>query len=557
MASANISFYFVTGAEIHWHQAHSMRMDAAAVRTLLSGLTGFLVVELILIVAAWFLRNYLHDGVGVVLEILGNSMKSVMCCWRRNPRPAPQTYERIECENYHDDNDDNHSEQFLLEEGGGAVDPSEKTAISLLKRLLVLLPTTVILVLRCVRPPDPAFFFLSWSIPLAPFVDGRHHRGPPVEVSGLKGDYGWLTNQTALSPPPAFDWLPPTVTLPGFEDWSWHANKNTTRPQLHYNATQDPLHISNLHEDILKPLREPLANGDINIKHIIFLKLESTRADVFPLREEGYVWQRIQESYKHSVPDDVQERLLKMTHTAERLTGFPSALSKKKGNTPKPYGGLSARNGYTAGTYTLKSVIGSVCGVSPLVADFNQEYKQHIYQPCLAHVLSALNPLSNTTVANTTDDYTTWPWRNMWMQSVTQSYDNQDALTPLLGYDDIVDKEKLDRPDAKHNDTKTEEVNYYGYPDTVLRQYVREAIDDAEENHRRLFLTHLTGITHHPWGMPNGKYEELLGQGWHNDNMNHYLNTIGFADGWLSDILDILEEKGVANETLLVMAGDQ
>lgn len=100
MASANISFYFVTGAEIHWHQAHSMRMDAAAVRTLLSGLTGFLVVELILIIAAWFLRNYLHDGVGAVLEILGNSMKSVMCCWRRNPRPAPQAYERIECENY-------------------------------------------------------------------------------------------------------------------------------------------------------------------------------------------------------------------------------------------------------------------------------------------------------------------------------------------------------------------------------------------------------------------------------------------------------------------------
>jgi len=549
MASANISFYFTTGAEIHWHQAHNVGSDAAAIRTLLSGLTGFLIVQILIIVGAYFSCNLLYNATGAVLHILGSSLKLVLCCWRRK-RPDPAAFERIECQNYRDDQhngedvvDDDKSEDFLLD---GHVDTSEKTAVSLLKRLLVLFPMTVLFVLRCVRPPDPAFFFLSWSIPLAPLVDGRPHRGPPVEVSGLKGTYGWLTNQTALTPPVTLDWLPNDRVLPGFADWAPSSLSNAAEPPLHYNPAEDPIHISNLHHDVLDPLRQSLRSGDVNIKHIIFIKLESTRADVFPLREEGYIWERILESYGGEIPDAAKERLLNVGRNAERLTGFPAALSKKDGP-PKPYGGISARNAYTAGTYTLKSVVGSLCGVTPLVADFNREYQQHIYQPCLAQVLEALNTQNNDTV---TDDYTTWPWHSKWMQSVTETYDHQDDLTPKMGYHDIIDKETL-------NLTGVEEVNYYGYADTVLRDHVREALDDAEANHRRLFLTHLTGITHHPWGMPGGKYEDLLGPNWKNDNMNRYLNTIGYADRWLGEIMDILQEKGVADETLLVMAGDQ
>ena len=145
------------------------------------------------------------------------------------------------------------------------------------------------------------------------------------------------------------------------------------------------------------------------------------------------------------------------------------------------------------------------------------------------------------------------------MQSVTETYDNQHKLTPIMGYDDIIDKEFLDGPRSKSNLSKSDEVNYYGYADTVLADYLREAIDDAERDHRRLFLTHLTGTTHHPWGVPGGKYEELIGSSWsgNEENMNHYLNTIGFADRWLAQIIEILQEKGIANETLLVMAGDQ
>jgi phosphoglycerol transferase MdoB-like AlkP superfamily enzyme len=144
------------------------------------------------------------------------------------------------------------------------------------------------------------------------------------------------------------------------------------------------------------------------------------------------------------------------------------------------------------------------------------------------------------------------------MQSVTEKYDNQDKLTLALGFKDKKTKETIERPSAKHYPVKSEEVNYYGYAETELLDYIRDAIDDAERDHQRLFLTHLTSTTHHPWGIPNNTYEQILGSSkGHNDNLNRYLNAIAFADDWLATILEVLKEKGVANETLLVVAGDQ
>lgn len=39
--------------------------------------------------------------------------------------------------------------------------------------------------------------------------------------------------------------------------------------------------------------------------------------------------------------------------------------------------------------------------------------------------------------------------------------------------------------------------------------------------------------------------------------MNNYLNTIRYVDQRIGDILKILDETGIANETLFVAIGDQ
>lgn len=39
--------------------------------------------------------------------------------------------------------------------------------------------------------------------------------------------------------------------------------------------------------------------------------------------------------------------------------------------------------------------------------------------------------------------------------------------------------------------------------------------------------------------------------------LNRYLNTVRYGDRWLGEVMDLLGEMDVAEETLVVMIGDQ
>lgn len=555
MASANTSFFVATGAEIHWRRVHYFHRDAAAIRTLLTGLAGFLFVECFILTISWFLASYIYNGMGYVLEILGSSLRPVLCCFRSKPVRNSEAYGPIPFDDYDDDLVEEEGSLFLLDETNGGPNNGPKSPadmIPLVKRLVILCPILLVVLLRLIRPPDPAYAFLSCTLPLSPFVAFGGPRSGPVDLTGLEGDYSYLSYHTALDDPPFFDFLP-RQKMKGFEDWSPDGHGH-----LHYNASQDPLHISNLDLDIIDPLQEALRNGSVNIRHVILIKLESTRDDVFPVRNGTFMYDRIAKSYKdRQIPKRIQNNLANLTRTARRLTGTATGFDPQE-DKKASYGGISASNAFTVGTYTLKSVVGSVCGVNPLAADFNREYKYHIYQPCVPHILDVLNRQPDIT--NKTDDYKAWPWRSMWMQSVTDGYDNQKLLMRALGFKNVTTKETLRDRHSKHYPPKSKEINYYGYPDTEIREYLWDAIQAAERDHERLFITHLTGTTHHPWSIPGGKYVDLLDHyKWFgvNRQVNRYLNSIGFVDKWLGDILKMLEDAGVANETLLIMAGDQ
>lgn len=553
MAAANISFYASTGAEIHWRQARTFHRDAASVKTLLSGLTGLLIVEILFIVVSWFATPFLFNWIGGVLRILSSSVTSVCCCCRRRKKPAldPEGYEPVVLDDYDEDKNDLESSPSM----GIFQKMLQETNQSPLKLLLILLPTATVIILSCIRPSDPAYCFLSQTLILTPFSEPRAYNGNVLlDIPRLQGDYSWLGNRTALDTPPKFNWLP-SRKLDGFRDW--YTSPNASETYMHYNPAKDPLHISNLQGEVIEPLREVLHNGKVKIKHVFVLKLESTREDVFPLRKESYMHNRVRQTYSNGrIPDHVEKRLANLTRTAERLAGIPSGWDSE-GTAPKPYGGIRAANAYTSSTFTLKSLTGTLCGVSPLVVDFNREYLHHIYQPCIPQILDALNPQSNGT--NSTDDFTSWPWHSAFMQSITDSYDNQNYLTPVLGYKHSVTVDTIVQDRMENPSPDDEPVNFWGYPDNELRGYFRNAINKAEQDKERLFISHITGITHHPWNMPHNKFEEMSGPGWfkHNTKLNRYLNTIGFADRWLAEILEILEDTGIANETLLVVVGDQ
>ncbi|KAJ5584914.1 uncharacterized protein N7459_004714 [Penicillium hispanicum] len=551
LAAANISFYSQTGAEIHWRQAHSFHRDPASVKTLLTGLTGIVIGEVLFSAAAWLSTPYIYNWMRGIGQIVKSAIALLFPCWKR--KANPKSYEQVPYQDW--DEQSSESESTL-----GLHDPakrpsSHKSQPSLL-RILVALAAVAVLLLRCVRPSNTAYSFLSQTVIVSPFEKPPRTKYSTVDVPDMEGDYSWLANRTALSTPPKFDWLP-EHPLKGFRDW--YGGGNNSEP-LHYDPAKDPIHISNLDLDVIEPLREALRGGNVSIKHIFLLKLESTRADMFPLRKESHAADIIRESYSNNqIPDDVETRLANLTRNAERLTGVPSGFDQFK-NDFQPYGGIYASNAYTGDTFTLKSILASVCGIAPLVVDFNQEYHHHIYEPCMPHILTALNEMHNTPKAES-DDYRTWPWRSTFMQSITDHYDNQDLLLPALGYDDKITDKRITK-DTKHQEeeSRPKKYNFWGYPEHELRGYFLKALQEAEEKHERLFLTHLTGQTHHPWVMPKGdKYEEMIHTNMfsaHKSKINRYLNTLGVADRWIGEIFEILEEAGVADETLVVTVGD-
>ncbi|KAJ5159529.1 uncharacterized protein N7482_006533 [Penicillium canariense] len=557
LAAANISFYTQTGAELHWRQAHYFHRDAASIKTLLTGLTGIVIVEVLFSAAAWISSPYLYNGVRAVVRVWKATVAPVLMCWKRN-RTSDKDYGQVANTDWDEEHAESEAMMGWQEPVAASQKPSSHPPPSLSGRVLVAAAIALLLLLRCIRPTATAYSFLSQTVLITPFEK------PPQSVKtssvdlppDLPGDYSWLYNHTALAAPSSFDWLP-TKKMAGFRDWYEEGMEGTA---LHYDPAHDPLKISNLDRDVLEPLRDALMDGHVNIKHVFLLKLESTRHDVFPVRKESHLGDLIRESFGGSIPDDVDQRLANLTVHAERLTGIPAGWEHSN-DSWEPYGGMYASNAYTGDTFTLKSILASVCGIAPLVVDFNREYLHHIYEPCMPHILSALNSLSSehNTSQVKKDDYTTWPWHSTFMQSITDNYDNQDLLLPVLGFKDKVTDKKITKDWKKKPGDAPEKYNFWGYPEHELRSYFLNALNHAEKHHERIFLTHLTGQTHHPWQMPKGdKYEELIHHSIfnHNGNVNRYLNTIGVADRWLGEVMDVLQEAGVANETLVVMVGD-
>ncbi|KAJ5813065.1 hypothetical protein N7447_010088 [Penicillium robsamsonii] len=549
LSAANISFYVATGAEIRWKKARNFHGDKAGIKTLLTGLVGLFIVEIAFAAASWLSTPHLHNWTKVAVTIFKGVLPSAC---RRKPTPILKSYERVAPEDWDEDRSAVGLSSDLQEITQDKANKESRPSLWL--RIFVVALTGLVVTLRCIRPSNDAYNFLSETVIVTPFDRDQSSAQPSVNLPVLTGDYTWLGNHTALAAPPKFDWLPHDK-LAGFSDWYENAN-HTAR--VHYNPGHDPIHISNLENDVLEPLREALQSGSVNIKHVLLLKLESTRADVFPLRKESWFGDMIRESYNDQLPSEVEERLGNLTPTAERLTATSSGFNGNN-TVAKPYGGFHATDAHTAGTFTLKSILATVCGIDPLVMDFNREYLHHIYQPCMPHVLEALNAQANQTgIINKTEDYTSWPWRSTWMQSITDDYDNQDHLTPALGFKHKVTDINISEDRAKLGGPQPKKYNFWGYPETELADYYRNAIISAENQKERLFISHLTGITHHPWDTPNGKYEEMISHGWlgKKNKVNRYLNTLGVVDKWLAELLNILEETGVANETLVVMVGD-
>ncbi|CAK9785065.1 unnamed protein product [Cutaneotrichosporon oleaginosum] len=414
-------------------------------------------------------------------------------------------------------------------------------------------------ILFMIRPHKATLKLMTWTAIVSPFValgsaSEALAKMKPLYKSGI--GFKW-DGRTAMSRPTKYEWLPSDREPAGFEDW-YHDRR-------HYTASHDPLKISNLHDDVLEAL------GDLKtvpIRHVITILLESTRKDVFPLKKDGVIAQRFADTWDNKeFPSDVEERLRNISATARHLTGdFDHGFAPPQGEgevenesgaedkMKKPRGGISFEDTFVTSTYTLKSVAGSLCGVVPLIVDFNREYKKHLYQPCLPHVLDVLGRLNH----KGEEGYRSYPWKSTFMQSATSTFDEQKNLVWKMGYGHFYDKEYLQADYAKFGKVTLPDVNYFSVPEDPLLDYIKDEFNMAKENDKRIMITHLTSTSHHPYGIPDTdkpdeKYKEL-GKGL--DDLSKWVNAIGYDDRWLAKILGALDDLGVANETLVVMVGD-
>ncbi|EFZ04534.2 sulfatase domain protein [Metarhizium robertsii ARSEF 23] len=366
-----------------------------------------------------------------------------------------------------------------------------------------------------------------------------------LQFSGVLAD-SW-DNITALADPIPLPWLPKDYPLPGFEDW-YESDKK------HYDAAADPLKISNLDEDVISSLHGRLK--DISIRHIVFLVLESTRRDVFPLKKGGFIWNALANSFENkTIPDEAEKMLTSLTTTANYITGdYDDGFGHRE---HKIRGGLIANNAHTGSGYTLKSVAAVLCGLVPAAIDFNVEFKSHFYQPCLPHILQALSTLTLDTRHND-EDFTSFPWQSKFMQSAVGTFDYQEPLMASMGYtkENVITREYLQSDEAKFGKQKVAATNYFSIPEVALKEYIRDTFRLAENTKERVFLSHLTSTTHHDWGIPKSESYIPLAGSHELESLSYYLNCIRYQDRWLKQILEILEEEGVANETLVVVTGD-
>ncbi|KPM41441.1 hypothetical protein AK830_g5140 [Neonectria ditissima] len=544
LASCNISFFIVAGSELHWRNI-GFAGDASSLKLLLTGLASCLLVCFAILLASYVVQDIYYGATNLALDIL---KWPFVYLWNKAPKPR-QLLSKVGYAHLPQQDVENSSEaEYELKE----VESNERdspikllaskprvAAYSLVSVLLLALILETI-----TRYEDTAFTFMSWTLPLIPFVDFANaspNLASMLPVYGSSINYSW-DNLTALDEPIALSWLPKDTTLPGFEDWY-------EEDKTHYSGAADPMRISNLDSELLPGLRDKL--GDVKIRHVVVVKLEGTRKDVFPVKKDSYIWEQLANTFEDKLlPQEAQDKLAHLVPTANFLTGdyddgfdHPEFMRR---------GGINFKNAHTTASFTLKSLTGTLCGLSPLVADWNVEVFNHIYQPCLPQIFEAMNQMDR---GNDTEPSS--PWRSTFLQSVTGRFDKQEMLMPLLGFpaDNTVMMEYLTGESPKFGHVDLPE-GAPGLPEFILEDYLRDAFRSAKDKNERVFLAHLTGMSHHPFKLPPDEETVQLSGGNDPNVLSKYLNTIGYVDRWLARMMVVLEEEGVAEETLVVFVGD-
>ncbi|OJJ44554.1 hypothetical protein ASPZODRAFT_2111263 [Penicilliopsis zonata CBS 506.65] len=557
-------FFLQTGAEVEWTATDSFVRDPAAMKLLMSGISTVCAAATVLLLVAWLIAPRLYSLTGSWMDTLGGICRLGV------------------------------KESYTLLPGNAT--KARRWRCSLKWLIPVSVMTVSLTFLECTRPAVPWDHLsraLPWTLLDAFHTPSTEHCRPPripfpldtdKDGKGHHGHHGhhphhWVpdfrpatTDEGPLQRPV---WLP-DPSPPGFHRWDQQhgadfgyqprcpGNDQVYRP---YNALTDPLKVSNLGEDLLEPLQQVLNRSEVSIQHVVILTMESGRKELFPMQSGTPLYDALLESYRPADRDMAIDQLSRMTPVAQMVTGeyavdshgqrnvFNDSSTVWQDTAEEGMGGINVKGALTGSTLTFKSLLSSHCGVSPLPVDLLEEVNHQIYQPCLPQIFDLFNSFKGETDRMT--GFQAQKWESVFVQAVTDTYDRQHRLNEMMGFRHVVTKETMRNKKAKYFPPKTEEINYFGYAENETWPYLADIIHGAVEKKNRLFLSHITSSTHHPWHTPEDfPQKQYTGPRGKHNYMNDYLNTIAYADEWLGRVLLLLDEAGIANETLVVIVGD-
>ncbi|KPM45363.1 hypothetical protein AK830_g1177 [Neonectria ditissima] len=630
-ASSQLGFFYSTGNEIKWSDALSYAGDKDGMKILLSGLHTVLAFGLSILVVAWFAKWYLYRATGALLVMVGAPISyGIHDCppfgnalsqanrpqvWqsiRGSKAPRRRQYAQsqstdsdsdsydsdTDLDDEYDDSDDIEKNSAHSFGDGQNAKPVRATSWIIFAVILGFLALTTIL-----RPSNP-YDMMAATLPLAMLQMFQS----TADVCIGQGSNPWplpdLINESTWERPNGHfkgwapggntdyakryretvpEWLPETVPA-GFSKWSNdsavedsdeeevkdpHGCFDVGADGTFYNPVNDPMKITNLNDDILDVLRDTLGSGDVKIKHVALIMMESYREELFPLQQGSDIHTIIMKSHGKADVDEINERLSRMSPVAERITGKSGNFKRKDGSdfdpvlipewndtTPDGFGGINVVGGFTTSSLSFKSMAAIHCGAWPMPVNSFEESETQAYQPCIPQIFDLFNNIKEEN--DSTEDFAEQQWLPAFFQSITDGYDRQAKFDKKIGFKHIVTKDRLD--DDAGEDEELEEINYFGYPETTLKSHIEDYIKDAQEGNKRMFLSHFTSTTHHPWGTPRSfqkaHYLKTRGKmGWHED-FDNYLNAMRFTDAWLGELLQTFDNHGLSNETLFIFVGD-
>jgi hypothetical protein len=342
----------------------------------------------------------------------------------------------------------------------------------------------------------------------------------------------------------------------------------------YYNPITDPLKISNLDNDILEPLREPFANGSVKIKNVVLVLMESLRQEFWPLQQGTPEWDNLMRPHADDTDEEkdrINRLLSEMGPHIEQISGVPGNFRDREGKEyPKAetlwddqsqpgFGGLNVKGASTSSTMSTKSFGANHCGTWPLPVESFDEADTDAYQPCIPQILELFNKAKK--LERDMDDFRNQEWLPALMEGEVEEYDRQEIFDKKLGFKHTVTRTQIEHsPRFNASDVLYHMVNYFGYPEPVLKPFITDLVRDASANKKRLWMSHFTSTTHHAWDtpsdFPNVDYLQHKGSSsWHED-FNKYLNTLRYHDKWMGELMQLFDDLGMTNETLIVFVGD-